>query len=285
MSTKKINVYNKLFTINYNTGYYVVIIFDIVMNKSRILETLTSIGLSENEARIYLSCLSLGPSKVVSIAKDAQVKRTTAYSILDALQLKGLVTIEYKGLKQLFAAESPEHLSRILESRHTQLKQALPELSALFNLQGVESIVKHYEGLEGVKNVYESILKRVQPHDDYLVISKQEDWYNLDSEYFQRFIERRSKLPLRIRMLFQDSEFARSFKALEKNYGFEVRILPKNTTLNTNMVVTPQMLVIHQIISPVTAIVIENRSTIELHKQLFEIIWNSLELNNTLASS
>lgn len=251
------------------------------MNKSRILETLTNIGLRENEAKIYLSCLSLGPSKVVSIARDAQVKRTTAYSILDALQLKGLVTIEYKGLKQLFAAESPEHLSRILESRHTQLKQTLPELSALFNLRGGESIVKHYEGLEGVKNVYESILKRVQPYDDYLVISKQEDWYNLDSEYFQRFIERRSKLPLRIRMLFQDSEFARSFKTLEKNYGFEVRILPRNTLLSTNMVVTPQMLVIHQIISPVTAIVIENRSTIELHKQLFEIIWNSIEPNNT----
>lgn len=257
---------------------YVVKINDINhMNKNSLLKILTDIGLSENEAGIYITNLSLGPSTILAISRASGIKRTTVYTIIESLKQKGLISIETKGFKQLFVAENPEKLASVLETKKKDLVKLMPEFSALYNLKGGESVMKYYEGLAGIKNVYESLLKEVQPHDDYLVISHQEEWYDLDRKYFQNFIERRSKLPVKTRMLLQDSPIARKFKERELNYNFEVKILPKNTKLVTNLVIIPKKVVIHQLIPPVSAIVIENRSTIQMHQQLFEIIWESIE--------
>ncbi|MBI4054286.1 MAG: hypothetical protein HY397_03080 [Candidatus Doudnabacteria bacterium] len=44
----------------------------------------------------------------------------------------------------------------------------------------------------------------------------------------------------------------------------------------TNLVVIPEMLVIHQIVPPVSAMVIKNKSAIALHRQMFEMLWQLL---------
>ncbi|HBP00108.1 TPA: hypothetical protein DD617_02885 [Candidatus Uhrbacteria bacterium] len=73
-----------------------------------------------------------------------------------------------------------------------------------------------------------------------------------------------------------NSPVARQHKRWEKNFQEQVKILPLGTSLEIDMVLTPQMLIIHQLIPPIMAIVIENKSVIKLQKELFEIIWKSL---------
>ena len=119
-------------------------------------------------------------------------------------------------------------------------------------------------------------MESVVSGDDYLVIGNQEEWFSLDREFSQKFIEKRAKLNLNIRLLFQDSPLAREHKKFEKNYNEEVKILPKDTSLTTNMVITPRKVVIHQLSIPMLAIVIENANVVKMNKEMFEMIWNSV---------
>lgn len=77
-------------------------------------------------------------------------------------------------------------------------------------------------------------------------------------------------------MLAQDSAIAQEHKRIERTFNETIRLLPKATKLTTNLVITPKRVVIHQVIPPIFAIVIENKSIIQMHREQFEMIWNSL---------
>jgi HTH-type transcriptional regulator, sugar sensing transcriptional regulator len=56
------------------------------------LSELIQLGLTSGEARIYLSLLKLGSSKVGSIVKDSRVSYSKVYDVLERLITKGLVS-------------------------------------------------------------------------------------------------------------------------------------------------------------------------------------------------
>lgn len=257
---------------------YVVDESDISMKHTNLLAVLKELGLSEHEAGVYLAALALGPTTILRIAQAAEIKRTTVYSVMDSLKQKGLVSIAIKGLKKLYVPENPEKLESILESRRAKLQILLPEFVSLYNLKGGGSFIKYYEGREGIKTVYENLLRDLAPHDFYLVVSDMKQWYSLDEQYFQDFIERRAKIPLDIRALFQASPIASKLQQSKPIYKADVKILPSQTALTTNLVVTPGKVIIHQLTHPVQAIVIENKSVIQMHKEMFEIMWSSISI-------
>ncbi len=246
------------------------------MRQNKLSEILIDIGLSDHEAGVYLAALSLGPSTIARIAKAAEIKRTTVYSVVDSLQSRGLMNVEVRGLKKLFAASNPVKLDSILDSRKEKLKSVLPDFSALYNLKGGESFIKYYQGIEAIKNVYEGLIKDVRPHEDYLIISDQKRWYEIDEKFFEDFSRRRAKLPINIRMLLVESDIARKFKERERLFNIKVKFLPKGTALSTNLVVIPERVVIQQLTVPIFAMVIENQSTIQMFQQMFEILWKSV---------
>lgn len=246
------------------------------MKNNQLIDTLKEFGLTENEAEIYFTSLSLGPSTIIRIARSSEIKRTTIYSVIDSLKQKGLMNIQVEGFKKKFVAEDPQKLEQILEAKKERFRSLLPEFSAIYNLRGGESFIKFYEGIPAIKGVYESLIRDIKPHEDYLVMGNQDYWLRLDEKYFLDFLNRRAKLPINIRMMFLDSTLARKWKSLEKNFNSKVKILPTNTKLNTNLVITPQRVFIHQLIEPIIGIVIENKSVIQMHKEMYEVIWNSL---------
>lgn len=242
----------------------------------KITNALIRVGMTENEAGVYAAVLSLGPSPVLKIARAAEIKRTTVYSVIETLKQKGLISVEMQGWKKLFRAENPKQIQSLLRERAAQLDKITPELLSLFNLHGRESIIRYHEGLAGVKSAYENLLNDVRPSSDYLITSDLEGWLDTDKNFFSQFSERRAKLSIKTRMLLQDSEVARHYKKYERNFNAKIKILPKKTALVTNSVIIPQRVVIHQMTPPVMALEIENQSVVQMHKELFEIIWNSL---------
>ncbi|HMR00956.1 MAG TPA: helix-turn-helix domain-containing protein, partial [Candidatus Gracilibacteria bacterium] len=51
----------------------------------QLLRTLKEVGLSANEANVYLTLLTLGPNPVSTVAKKANLNRSSCYTILDRL--------------------------------------------------------------------------------------------------------------------------------------------------------------------------------------------------------
>jgi sugar-specific transcriptional regulator TrmB len=245
------------------------------MSKKDLKITLKEIGLSENESSVYLASMALGPTSVLQISRVAELRRTTVYSVIDELQKKGLMNIEISGFKKLYVAQDPKKLKAVLKKREDEFDSLLPEFEALYNLKQTGSEIRYYQGLESIKNALGTILEDTKPHDDYLVIADQENWYKQDPKFFQDFMERRAKKRLKIRMLLIDSELTREHKKFERNYDISIRILPKETKLTTDLCITPRHVMIDQIKEPVVSLMIDNQSIIETHREIFEMLWNA----------
>ena len=247
------------------------------MKNEQLIEILNNIGLSNNEAEVYLTSLSLGPTTILRIAKSSGIRRTTVYSVVETLKNKGLMHIKPYGFKQLYVAEHPERLQNMIEGKKMALEKLLPEFTALYNLKGGESTVKYYEGLNAVKNIYETILDPMKPGDDYLVIGDIEKFFqDTDKKYFENFLEKRIKSRVKARLLVTDSERARHMKQFARNMNHEVKILPKGSKLSVDTMIVPQKVTIFNMEEPVSAVSIENREMIDMHKELCEIIWSSI---------
>lgn len=247
------------------------------MNKNQTIEVLRGLGLSENEAKVYLACLGLGSTTALKIAKSAEIKRPTVYSVIESLKSKGLISIEVHGFKQRFVVEKPEKLEEVLELKKQQFKKLLPDLQALQNAQGDGGFIKYFEGMEGIRSVYLSMIKDIKPHEDYLVISNAEELLKLDKEFFEDFFRKRAKLNINIRVLVQQNKAGEWLKSYSKNFNSQVKYLPLNTNLKTNLVIIPRRMLIHELTQPITGIVIENKRTIDMQREIFELLWNSIK--------
>lgn len=124
-----------------------------------IQEILENLGISPRESRVYLAGLELGESLPKELASKAGVKRTTLYEMLPHLLDKGLVTQAIKGKRRYLVPEDPQKLITRKKNELAFLEQAQGELLALFNRTKEKPKVFFFEGVEGLKRVYEDILK------------------------------------------------------------------------------------------------------------------------------
>lgn len=251
--------------------------YAINMSKEKYLEILKDFGLSDTESAVYFSMVALGPSPILKISKASEVKRTTVYSIIESLKQKGLVREDLEGFKTLYTAESPDKLLSILETKKNKLKNNLDDLLAIYNKGEKETFIKIYDSWESIKSVYLGLLEDIKPDEEYLIISSMSEAFNYDEKFFAELREKRAKLPIKIRALISDpeTEEGKKFKKFDRNFNIDSRFLPNGTDLTTNLVVTPQKVLIHRFGEPTSAIVIENKDIIKMHQEFFNVMWNS----------
>jgi len=135
---------------------------------------LTQLGLSAKEAEIYQILLKLGnipASKLLSLTK---LKRTTVYSVLEELVKKSIVEKDESSAIIKFRCKHPYVLKEYIENQVLKIKtaesvldSALPELISSYNTVQNRPGVKFYEGLEGIKKIYDDILNEGK---DFLLI-------------------------------------------------------------------------------------------------------------------
>ncbi len=247
------------------------------MQKDKIEENLKEIGLSPNEAKVYIAAIALGPSPVSALAKAADVKRTTVYPVIESLKQKGLMAVEVKGFKQLFRAESPEKLENVIELRKRQFEKNLPDLLSLYNQKETGGIIGYYEGREAIRNVYMDLLKDLRPHENYVVLSEGLAVFDaLGKDWFFKFIQMRAKERPDVRVLYADNPWALEHKKLEQEHKIHIRMLPQGTKFFGNMTITSKRAFIHNFEDPIVGIVIENKVTIQVLRQMFDVMWDSV---------
>lgn len=192
-------------------------------------EILKNIGLNEKQAKIYLALLELGKSKVPEIAKKAELKRTTAYGILDELVGKGLVSYGQKGKTKYYSLENPEVLEKILEKNIKAFKNILPELKNLFETVSFKPTIRFYEGKEGIKRVFEDTLtckvKKI------FQIVKVKDFIDVVGEKFSKeYIKKRAEKGIWVFALHPKSEdvYNDTYGKESKKWKRQVRYLQSN---------------------------------------------------------
>jgi len=201
--------------------------------ENELKKLLLEIGFSTKEADVYLAILILGRGTASKIAREAHILRTTVYEILSSLFNKGLVTLSGREPKQEYVAESPdrlqEYITEQLKKKQKDLKQTenilIPQLKSIHNIDNRPKVM-FYEGIEGIKKVYEDTLTSTEPIRAYASVG---DMHAGLPGYFPEYYKRRTEKGIAIRAIVPKTKTALERKNLDDKEMRETALVPKES--------------------------------------------------------
>ena len=164
---------------------------------------LINLGLTTEESKVYVSTLELGGSFVSSIARKADVNRSTCYHTLENLVKKGLVSSYKRGKVLHFVAEDPKRFKQIAEEKVQQATDLIPQLLAMASTMASKPKIRFYEGVEGVKSIFEDVLST---KDEILGYTNLKSLTELFPEYFRQFCHKKVKQNIKTRYIAPATE-------------------------------------------------------------------------------
>lgn len=194
------------------------------------------LGLTENEARVYLEGLGAPAARVRDLVRRTGIKRPTVYHALETLVAKGIASKRTDGALLLFAMAPPERIGTLiardadaLARREAAFKALLPQLrrkGASSRPAGME--VSQYEGVAGVKTLVDEALYCRGRHWD-IIAPRRNFFTDFDKGYARYFMETRKKRGIAARSLWERSETAVRSRVLspEDLRQRQPRYLPK----------------------------------------------------------
>lgn len=183
-----------------------------------LIEDLKELGLTEEEAKVYLATLELGGSYVSTIARKAGVNRVGCYHTLANLIKKGIVSSYSKNKIKYFTVESPKILVNKHERLLKQAKSILPELESLSTNSVYKPKIQYYEGLEGIKRIFQDTLSTQNEILGYTNLKNLPRV--IPEEYIKSYTKAKIDKGIKSRMLSPVSEEARKYtkKYYPKNF-------------------------------------------------------------------
>ncbi len=163
-------------------------------------DDLKEFGLDDKKAKVYLALLELGQAKVHEIAHKAGVARPSAYDLLEKLTKDGLAGSYEKHKIRYYIASDPGKMKRTLAEKQQALDHLLPELKSVYNSLKAKPKISFYEGVEGIKTVFEDTL--TAKDKNLRGILSMEDLFKIPGErYMDDYVDRRIKLGYQLRVI------------------------------------------------------------------------------------
>ncbi|MFA6198138.1 MAG: helix-turn-helix domain-containing protein [Patescibacteria group bacterium] len=196
-----------------------------------IKEALQQFGLSDKETAVYMATLEMGDATVQKIARKSNEKRPTTYVLLESLKQRGLVTEHVEKNSRHFYAAPPQTLLHILKDQQRHLERQefsitkiIPELETLYNLSDRKPKVQMYEGVDGLKAIYEDTLRDNKEILAFTGVSEAvtrelADWLNAD------YVARRVKKKVLAKVIAPDTGVALQYHKSDAKSARETRLV------------------------------------------------------------
>ena len=241
--------------------------------------SLEYIGLTPKEAKIYVALLELGEASVVQIAKSAGIKRTTVYNILPDFINRGLATSTFKKKRKVYFVEDPRSLKNDIKEKGNVIDKLMPELLAIQNVIPSKPRITFYEGLGGMKDLYQDTLEGSKEGETILSYTGLADFSNLmPEEYANYYIRERAKRKIRIRIITSDSPTAQSWKNTAAQDLRDIRIVDNpNFRFNADMEIYANKVALISYRENFLGVIVESKEINQMQRAAFELMWNSLQ--------
>lgn len=249
--------------------------------KTQILE---KIGLTKTEIKIYLTLLKLGQSTTTNIVKDAKIHASKVYEFLEKLIQKGLVSYTIKSNKKHFRATDPDFLKEFLKEKRNKIKEQEKEIDAI--LPQLRSLKKYekdiiksetYEGLRGVKSVYEKILSTLNKGEIQHTIGAPRIGNELIEGFLLDWHKRRIKRGIKCQYIY-DSNVRDYGKIRERMALTKVKYLPKKIVSPMWIEIFKDNVVIgHLKGRNAILFLIQDKEIAKGYLDYFKLIWNISE--------
>ena len=239
-----------------------------------LLKNLEDVGLEPKEAEIYLAVLYLGKATIADIARKSKVKRMTVYQHIDDLTQKNLLHKTAQGKRVYYVAESPEKIIKILERKQKHFKKVLPDLKNIFGHSSHKPQIRFYEGIEGMRAIYDEMTKTSQTIYGAFAADKYFSVFNESDN--ERFFGNIRENGGQIKDLIEDTPIGRKH-AKSNNYKDigAPQILPKDFKLTVDLMVAGDRVAMIYLVNLI-GVVIQNSEIAELQRNFIKFIRRSI---------
>lgn len=198
---------------------------------------LRTLGLNDNEVRVYLYLLTHGESIASVIAKRLQMKRVTAYGTLESLGKKDMVVSFTKNEVTNFDAVEPDDIMELcqarvnemqrLQKRAVSLKNEFSKLRQTGKMPKLEirGKIKYYQGLEAVTDLIAETLEEKE---------KMQFCFGLNSYHTELagddwgvYTKRRVETGMKVKSIQPDTDAAKEYQSRDAKELRETRLVPK----------------------------------------------------------
>ena len=239
-------------------------------------KSLKLLGVTENDFKVYESILQ-GNTNIRQICLFTNIHRRKVYDCINKLLILGLLSYSELNKKKIYTASPPEKFVDLIKHKKDEINQIESEIKN--DIENLKSIfvetkksfnVQVFIGREGLKNVYNDILKT---RKDYIGYGPGRQLEKIMKVYLHNFIKQRVKNKIRIRQIYDES--SRGFK-YTKNPLLKVKYLPDEDCSHAALRVYANKTVIMLLdAQEPLAIVIENNEIANGYRKYFEVMWNS----------
>ncbi len=223
---------------------------------------LTQAGLTENESKVYLALIDLGPSLAGQISRKTGLHRRTVYDTTDMLAKKGLVGYILNNNRRLFQASNPQRLLEIVKEKENILAPLIQQLSEKFISTKEKEETNFYKGKEGLKTVFEDQLNS----KEILILGASPKAYDVLQFYFKWYDKTRKEKKIKARIIASDRKISRIPLA-------EIRYLPEKYASPVAVNIYEDKVAIILWASEPIAIVIKNAEISKGYRNYFELMW------------
>lgn len=234
-------------------------------------KNLQKLGLSENEAKVYLALLSIGFCTTGPIIKKTGLHRNIVYETLNKLLNRGLVSLSIQKGKKHFRVLSP---AKILQQEKNQFDLAQEIVPTLIKMQKTEKQeVILYEGVEGFKNAHLDAIGQMKNNGTiYVLIAGGDKWTAIMKDALKKFDHIRIKQKVNIKIVALENQ-RKSMSEQAKRTLFEARFLKKSFENPADTAIYGDVTLIMVYGNPVFAIMIKNPQIAKSFQQYFNIFW------------
>ncbi len=239
-------------------------------------EDLKSLGLSDNEVRVYLALMGLGKVRAADVIKQTGLHRNLVYQAFESLSERHLATKTTQAGVFHFQATDPEHF-------RDQLREQ--ELVAARVIDGLKERQRHsdqemtvYEGEDAIRTFSLKIASELSPGENIYVLGSGGTRFDeaLGEQGVKAYFSQVTKRGGGIRSLIYQRQMygAQTTSRLQKMQNVEMRILPFDMNPSANVVFTDKCVGFQIFEKPYTVIEVRNPHLVAAYKNYFDILWN-----------
>jgi sugar-specific transcriptional regulator TrmB len=238
------------------------------------IDLLQQLGLNEKEAKVYLAALEFGPTTIIDLAVKSGVKRTTIHEFIEPMIQQGFIIATFSGKRKLYQAAPPESLKQILEKQTQAIKKLLPDLKFLASKAPQAPKIRYYEGVEGIKQIYEDFLTAKEPIDYFG--SVKDEISVLGKQYISDWVKRRLQKGIRVNAIrIKSREIPIKEWQGGETYLRDLRFFPLDIKENfTNLMIYDNKVAITSSAKESYGMIIESQELAISLKYIWRVVWS-----------
>jgi HTH-type transcriptional regulator, sugar sensing transcriptional regulator len=226
------------------------------------IEELKEIGLTNNESKVYLALLDLGPSLAGGVSRKTGMHRRTVYDTTEMLIKKGLIGYILKNNRRYFEVSNPNRFMEIINEKENLMKPVVEELLEKYNGVKEKQETNFYKGKAGLKTIFEDQLN----YKDILILGASPKAYEVLQFYFKWYDKKRKSKKIKTRIIAYDKKVKRIPLA-------DIRYLPQKyeSPVAVN-IYGNNVAIILWAIEPIV-IAIRSKEIADAYRNYFELMW------------